>query len=105
MFREEVGTGRILLAFSADAACHGRLEDPSRGHERLVLYSAPSRPWPPAVRRATCSFPEWAQGHWQHAHVSDNTIVYKDVKNFRSYTARCVGGGDEKFVIYSRSHW
>ena len=105
MYREEVGTGRIFMALSPDGSCHGRLENATHGHERLVLYAAPSRPWPPAVRRATCTFPQWAQGHWQHAHVAGNTIVYKDVANFGSYTARCVGGGDEKFVIYSRSHW
>ncbi|XP_043223273.1 uncharacterized protein LOC122382250 isoform X2 [Amphibalanus amphitrite] len=104
LYREEVGTGRIFLSLSPDGSCHGRLQSATDGPERLVLYAAPSRPWPPAVRRATCTFPEWAHGHWQHAHISGNTIVYKDVANLASYTARCVGGGDDKFVIYTRSH-
>ncbi|XP_037071136.1 uncharacterized protein LOC119092270 [Pollicipes pollicipes] len=104
MYREELGSGRIFLAFSSDSSCHRQLVNATHGHERLVLYAAVSHPWPPAVRRATCTFPDWAQGHWQHAHVDGNTIVYKDVANFKSYTARCIGGQHEKFVIYSRSH-
>ncbi|XP_043225565.1 uncharacterized protein LOC122383321 [Amphibalanus amphitrite] len=104
MYRKEAGTGRIYVALSSDSSCHRHLESATRGYERLVLQPADSRPWPLAVRQATCTLPDWAQGVWQHSHVDGDTMVYKDAKNFKTHTTRCVAQHDqEKFVIYSRS--
>ena len=106
MYRKEAGTGRIFVALSSDSSCHRHLESATRGYERLVLEPADSRPWPLAVRQATCTLPDWAQGVWQHSHVDGDTMVYKDAKNFKTHTTRCVAQHDqEKFVIYSRSQW
>ena len=106
MYRKEAGTGRIYMALSSDSSCHRHLESATRGYERLVLDPADSRPWPLAVRQASCTLPDWAQGIWQHAHVDRHTMVYKDAKNFKTHTTRCVAQHDEeKFVIHSRSQW
>ncbi|XP_043225556.1 uncharacterized protein LOC122383317 [Amphibalanus amphitrite] len=104
MYRKEASTGRIYVALSSDSSCHRHLESATRGYERLVLQPADTRPWPLAVRQATCTLPDWAQGVWQHSHVDGDTMVYKDAKNFKTHTTRCVAQHDqEKFVIYSRS--
>ncbi|XP_037088194.1 uncharacterized protein LOC119108672 isoform X1 [Pollicipes pollicipes] len=98
MYRKEAGTGRIYMALSSDSSCHRDLVSATRGYERLVLDARPSQPWPLAVRQASCSFPDWAQGHWQHSHVDGDTMVYKDAKNFKTHTARCIASHDEKYV-------
>lgn len=53
--------------------------------------------------------PEWIQGKWEHIHVQDGTMLIKDEREFKTFTARCVGQRKpvlegERFLIYARSH-
>ena len=57
----------------------------------------------------------WAHGQWQDAYVEADTIVYKDLRNFRTYTVKCMveeksvesKGHPEQdfFVVYARTQW
>ena len=57
-----------------------------------------------------CSFPEWMQGKWEHVHVDGGTMLLKDTRNFKTYTAKCVGQRspvagmeEERFLVYART--
>ena len=72
-------------------------------------------PWPAHLQSAaiegavggSCELPEWIQGKWEHVHVQGGTLVLKDQRNFKTYTARCVGQRrpmhEERFLIYART--
>ena len=58
-----------------------------------------------------CDFPEWMQGKWEHVHVDGGTMLLKDTRNFKTYTAKCVGQANpvahsedrERFLVYART--
>lgn len=56
-----------------------------------------------------CSFPRWAQGHWENLHVNGNQLTYRDQKTFHVASVHCVGNNmgesGDKFGIYSRNQW
>jgi hypothetical protein len=56
-----------------------------------------------------CSFPRWAQGHWENLHVNGNQLTYRDQKTFHVSSVHCVGNNmgesGDKFGIYSRNQW
>nr|XP_045581955.1 uncharacterized protein LOC123745431 isoform X2 [Procambarus clarkii] len=106
MFREEAGTGVVFLAFSEDSTCTSGLSSPTAGYENFVLKSVPPPPLPPDVSSATCAFPRSLHGHWHHTYVADDTVVFKDYHNYRTYTARCVKDMDdgERYIVYTRTH-
>ncbi|XP_069156965.1 uncharacterized protein [Procambarus clarkii] len=106
MFREEAGTGVVFLAFSEDSTCTSALSSPTAGYENFVLKSVPPPPLPPDVSSATCAFPRSLHGHWHHTYVADDTVVFKDYHNYRTYTARCVKDMDdgERYIVYTRTH-
>ncbi len=60
---------------------------------------------------SSCRFPAWAHGQWQDAYVEDDTLIYKDLRNFKTYTVKCMydektATHDEgKFVVYARTQW
>ncbi|GLH02738.1 Uncharacterized protein GBIM_08701, partial [Gryllus bimaculatus] len=109
LFAEDASTGAVAMAFSSDSTCRSDLRNASWGFEALQLTPVAAQPWPDAADAAACRFPAWAQGRWQHLHVDGNTLVYRDHTNFRTYTARCVGGraapGEERFLVYARTQW
>ncbi|KAK3875181.1 hypothetical protein Pcinc_019938 [Petrolisthes cinctipes] len=106
MFEEEAGTGRVLLAFSEDSTCHHGLTSPTNGHETYILTSVPGPPLPVDVSTARCSFPTTLLGHWHHTLLTHDTMVFKDYRNYKTYSARCVKdvGDGERFLVYARSH-
>ncbi len=76
---------------------------------------------PPSGRQ--CKLPAWAQGKWEHVHVQDGSLILRDQRDFKTYTARCVGRVDsglrmrrdeennevediqeERYLIYARTH-
>lgn len=106
MFREEAGTGRILLALSEDSTCTNGLSSPADGYETYVMTSVPSPPLPPDVSASTCTFPRTLLGHWHHTFVADNTIIFKDYLHYMTYSASCVRDMDdgERYIVYTRTH-
>ena len=49
-----------------------------------------------------CELPEWVQGQWEYIHVQGGTVLLKDNRNFKTYTARCIKSrNEEKFLIYA----
>ena len=67
------------------------------------------------VRGGECEFPGWTQGKWEHVHVDGGTMLLKDTRNFKTYTAKCVGQrspvvigedgteSEERFLVYART--
>ena len=50
------------------------------------------------------------QGKWEHVHVDGGTMLLKDTRNFKTYTAKCVGQRspvpgmeEERFLVYART--
>ena len=60
---------------------------------------------------SSCRFPNWAHGQWQDAYVDDDTLIYKDLRNFKTYTMKCMvddkalPADQGKFVVYARTEW
>ncbi|XP_069998790.1 uncharacterized protein [Penaeus vannamei] len=106
MFLEEAGTGRVLLAFSEDSTCVNGLNSASDGFETYDLTSYPAPPLPPQVTLANCTFPRSLLGYWHHTYVEERTIMFKDYRNYKSYTATCVQdlNDGERFIVYARTH-
>jgi hypothetical protein len=115
LFDENEKTGEIHMALSSDSTCTNRLHSPTDGHETLRLRPRPLPTWPshlgyPATEGhsgGTCQMPDWTQGKWEHIHVDGGTLLLKDQRNFKTYTARCVGQGrpshEERFLVYART--
>jgi hypothetical protein len=63
------------------------------------------------VSTSSCRFPSWAHGQWQDAYVEDDTLIYKDLRNFKTYTLKCMvddktlPDDQGKFVVYARTQW
>ena len=103
------------MALSSDSTCTNHLRSPTDGYETLSLRPRPLPNWPSHLRHpaiegqagGTCQLPEFSQGKWEHIHVQGGTLILKDQRNFKTYTARCVGqrgpSHQERFLIYSRS--
>ena len=60
---------------------------------------------------SACRFPTWTHGQWQDAYVEADTLVYKDLRNFRTYTVKCMveqqsnSQNQGHFVVYARTQW
>ncbi len=115
LYREDDSTGEIVLSLSSDSTCTSGLRSSSDGAETLSLRPRIPRPWPSEVLRPPtesssdpCRLPRWAQGKWQHLHVSGGSLILRDQRDFKTYTARCVGGAVESGMmsnsIRSRRH-
>lgn len=115
LYHEDDATGEISLALSADSTCTSRLHSPIDGFETLSMTPRPLPAWParlqyravPGAAGGACQLPAWAQGKWQHLHVSEGTLILRDQRQFKTYTARCAGQQrqrhPERFLIYARS--
>merc|ERR1719319_861311 len=71
-----------------------------------MLIRSPTLPWPRLVQKAGCSFPAWAEGHWEDMFIEGSTLVFKDRLNFRTYSSQCVKQSPknpERFLIYART--
>ncbi len=114
LYREDDSTGEIVLSLSSDSTCTSGLRSSSDGAETLSLRPRIPRPWPAEVLRPPtespdpCRLPRWAQGKWQHLHVSGGSLILRDQRDFKTYTARCVGRAEESGMmsnsIRSRRH-
>lgn len=119
LYREDPRTGEIRLALSADSTCSAFNDgNDNSGRETLHLRPRPPRPWPAHLRRHLaahrCDLPGWAQGKWEHVHVQGGSLVLRDQRDFKTYTARCaeavsVGDSDDdeveegRYLVYARS--
>ena len=103
-YSEDEYTGHIKFALSSDSTCTNHLRSPTEGYETLALRPKSQKAWPKHLTE-NCELPEWTQGQWEYLHVQDGTVLLKDNRNFKTYTARCVKQThEEKFLIYARSH-
>ncbi|EFX85663.1 hypothetical protein DAPPUDRAFT_313799 [Daphnia pulex] len=106
---EDPETGKMYVALSSDSTCTNDLKSPKEGYETLVLTSIPQPPLPFEVSTSSCRFPSWAHGQWQDAYVEDDTLIYKDLRNFKTYTLKCMvddktlPDDQGKFVVYART--
>ena len=125
LYTENDETGEIKLALSSDSTCANHLRSPTDGYETLTLNPIPLGPWPAHIMKhsyrtgrsdnSECSLPEWAQGKWEHIHVVGGTVLLKDHRDFKTYTARCVSHRhvrrgrrqeeihEERFLMYART--
>lgn len=70
----------------------------------IALRPQRQRPWPSHFSEF-CELPEWTQGQWEFLHIQGGSVLLKDNRNFKTYTARCVKKqNEEKFLLYARSH-
>ena len=107
IYREDPDDGRIHLALSSDSTCVSQLQSADQGWETLVLHPKQAPAYPDSVDAYTCVFPDWMQGEWEHLHFKGDSLVYKDHRNFKTYSGKCVpqsGSWDqERFLVYTRS--
>lgn len=115
MYEEDDETGEIRMALSSDSTCTNHLRNADEGYETFALKPRAQAAWPAHLRHAAvagsaggaCVLPEWSQGKWEHVHVQDGTVILKDHRNFKTYTARCVGqrspAHEERFLVYART--
>ena len=116
LYEEDYATGHIRMALSSDSTCTNHLRSPTDGYETLRLRPRPLPAWPRHLGRAavaglgggSCVLPDWTQGRWEHVHIEEGTMLLKDPRNFKTYTAKCVGQGrpvahEERFLVYART--
>ena len=98
------------MALSSDSTCTNHLRSATEGYETLTLNPRPQKPWPDHIQDEdeTCKLPDWAQGKWEHLHIQGGTLLLKDHRNFKTYTAKCVNqrknAYEERFLLYARTH-
>jgi len=86
------------------------LRSATKGYETLALKPKPHKSWPLQVQEEgkSCILPEWSQGKWEHLHIQGGTLLLKDHRNFKTYSAKCVNPKNwvhqERFLLYSRTH-
>ena len=103
-YSEDEYTGEIKFALSSDSTCTNHLRSPTEGYETMALRPKAQSAWPSHLTDS-CELPEWVQGQWEYIHVQGGTVLLKDNRNFKTYTARCIKSrNEEKFLIYARSH-
>jgi len=109
LYKEDPETGKMYVALSSDSTCQNDLKSPQEGYETLVLTAVLPPPLPFEVSTSACRFPTWTHGQWQDAYVEADTLVYKDLRNFRTYTVKCMveqqsnSQNQGHFVVYART--
>lgn len=107
IYRQDEQTGKIHLALSSDSTCVSQLQSADRGWETLVLHPQATPDYPASVEALACVFPDWMQGEWEHLDFQGDSLVYKDHRNFKTYTGKCVPQAgswqEERFLVYTRS--
>ena len=86
VYKEDPVTGKIKLALSSDSTCLSNLKSPDSGYENLILSPKETPSWPELS--SSCMFPDWVQGDWQHIQFHEDTVLYKDHRNFKTYTGK-----------------
>jgi len=105
IYKEDSGTGKISLAMSSDSTCVSHLHSADRGYETMVLHPKAEKAWPKHLE-TSCVFPDWLQGEWEHLNIQGDVVIYKDHRNFKTYTGKCVpheSGDEERFLVYTRT--
>ncbi|KAK3910668.1 Glucose starvation modulator protein 1 [Frankliniella fusca] len=107
MYSEDEATGMTYMAFSSDSTCATDLHSATQGYETLALRRVPPNSWPTRVVSATCMFPQWAQGKWEHVSVQRNSLTFRDHSEMRTYSVRCIGPDQgpsaERFPVYYKT--
>ena len=107
LYEEDNMTGEIKFSLSSDSTCSNHLRSATEGYETLSLNPMPMNPWPAHVRPRSCQLPEWSQGVWEHIHIYGGTVLLKDHRNFKTYTAKCVTQHSQvhpdRFLVYART--
>ncbi|XP_023327677.1 uncharacterized protein LOC111700851 [Eurytemora carolleeae] len=104
IYKEDKITGKVKMALSSDSTCVSNLDSSERGYETMVLHPKESPSWPELD--SSCIFPDWIQGSWEHVDFQGDTMVYKDHRNFKTYTGKCIphsSGDPERFLVYTRT--
>ena len=104
IYKEDKITGKVKMALSSDSTCVSNLDSSERGYETMVLHPKESPSWPELD--SSCIFPDWIQGSWEHVDFQGDTMVYKDHRNFKTYTGKCIphsSGDSERFLVYTRT--
>ena len=104
IYKEDPVTGKINLALSSDSTCVSNLESPESGYENLILKPKESPSWP--YLASSCMFPDWVQGDWEHIQFQGDTVLYKDHRNFKTYTGKCIphrSGNSERYLVLTRT--
>ena len=105
MYKEDEYTGAIQFSLSSDSTCTNQLRSPSEGYETLNLRPKIQKSWPTHFETDNCDLPEWTQGKWEFLHIQGGSVLLKDNRNFKTYTAKCIRNvSEEKYLIYARSH-
>lgn len=105
IYKKDPTTGKISMALSSDSTCVSHLHSADKGYETLVLHPKEEPSWPEHLT-ASCVFPDWLQGEWEHINFEGDTVVYKDHRTFKTYTGKCVphsSGNSERFLMYTRT--
>uniref|UniRef100_T1J9R8 Uncharacterized protein n=1 Tax=Strigamia maritima TaxID=126957 RepID=T1J9R8_STRMM len=108
MYYEDKSSGKISLALSGDSTCtNDHLMNSSMGAETYSLMLTLPPSWPPIALVSECRFPPWAQGPWTNLEVEGGIITFKDHRNFKTYTIKCmtkeVNPQQDRFKVYMRS--
>jgi len=109
LYKEDPETGKMYVALSSDSTCQNDLKSAKEGYETMVLSHVQQPPLPFEVSTSSCRFPPWAHGQWQDAYVEDDTLIYKDLRNFKTYTVKCMvddktlAHDQGKYVVYART--
>ena len=104
IYSEDPETGKVRMALSSDSTCVSDLHSADRGYETMVLEPETAPAWPELD--SSCVFPDWLQGDWEHLQFQGDTLVYKDHRNFKTYTGKCVphrSGNSERFLVLTRT--
>jgi len=105
IYKKDPTTGKISMALSSDSTCVSHLHSADKGYETLVLHPKEEPLWPEHLT-ASCVFPDWLQGEWEHINFEGDTVIYKDHRTFKTYTGKCVphsSGNSERFLMYTRT--
>ena len=104
-YHQDEYSGEIKFALSSDSTCTNHLRSPTEGYETLALRPQLQKPWPTHFVGDVCDLPDWVQGQWEYLHVQGGSVLLKDNRNFKTFSARCVKKqNEEKFLLYARSH-
>ncbi|XP_065573218.1 uncharacterized protein LOC136035380 isoform X2 [Artemia franciscana] len=103
MYRTDPITGRVTMALSSDSTCKHNLRSSTDGYETLQLTPISLPPFPDHALKSKCRFPEWSQGRWQDTLIREGFMEYKDQRNFRTFSLKCLDGRDGRYLVYGRT--
>ena len=79
------------MALSSDSTCVRHLYSAQDGYETLHLEKMEPESSSSDLMEepAQCIFPDWMQGKWEGLSVDNGQMVFRDEKNFVTYSGKC----------------